>query len=109
MRLDIVYQKVLPHFYLRRDKRLIAHEASSPSIFPLMLQLPEKRDLVVFCPLAERQIRAYQALIDSEGQSNLAVISCSTGCLDVQHILERNQTCECGSGKTSVGHQPCFP
>ncbi|KAK8858783.1 hypothetical protein IAR55_003013 [Kwoniella newhampshirensis] len=72
MRLGIVNQRILPHFYLRRDKRLIAHE------------LPEKRDMVVFCPLARRQIAAYQALIDSE---------------DVQFLLRRNDSCSCGSGK----------
>lgn len=33
-------------------------------------KLPEKRDLVVFCPLAERQIVGYQNLIDSPGKSN---------------------------------------
>ncbi len=26
MRLGNMYEKILPHFYLRRDKRLIAHE-----------------------------------------------------------------------------------
>jgi hypothetical protein len=26
MRLGIMYEKILPHSYLRRDKRLIAHE-----------------------------------------------------------------------------------
>lgn len=56
MRLGQVYSKILPHFYIRRDKRLIAHE------------LPEKRDLIVFCPLAEKQIQAYQNLIDSDGR-----------------------------------------
>lgn len=55
MRLGVVHQKLLPNFYLRRDKRLIAHE------------LPEKKDLVVFCPLAEKQILAYQRLIQSDG------------------------------------------
>jgi SNF2 family DNA or RNA helicase len=63
MRLGQVYEKVLPHFYLRRDKRLIAHE------------LPEKKDLVVFCPLAKRQILAYQRLIQSDGKSGQALTS----------------------------------
>ncbi|WVF69031.1 hypothetical protein IAT40_003805 [Kwoniella sp. CBS 6097] len=71
MRLGIMTKIILPHFYLRRDKRLIAHE------------LPEKRDLVVFCPLAFKQISAYQALIDSE---------------DIQFVLTRNDPCDCGSG-----------
>ncbi|WVQ96545.1 hypothetical protein IAU59_003650 [Kwoniella sp. CBS 9459] len=75
MRLGIMTQRILPHFYLRRDKRLIAHE------------LPEKRDMVVFCPLAYKQIDAYQALIDSE---------------DVQFVLTRNDPCDCGSDKPRV-------
>ncbi|WVW84909.1 hypothetical protein I302_106945 [Kwoniella bestiolae CBS 10118] len=72
MRLGVMTQKILPHFYLRRDKRLIAHE------------LPEKRDMVVFCPLAEMQIFAYRNLIASE---------------DIQFLLKRNDPCECGSGE----------
>lgn len=75
MRLGLMNQKVLPNFYLRRDKRLIADE------------LPQKRDLVVFCPLGIRQISAYQALIDSE---------------DIQYILRRNEPCECGSDATRL-------
>ncbi|WRT67988.1 uncharacterized protein IL334_004963 [Kwoniella shivajii] len=77
MRLGIMTQKILPHFYLRRDKRLIAHE------------LPEKRDMVVFCPLASTQIMAYQNLIDSE---------------DIQFLLRRNDPCECGSGLNKCHH-----
>lgn len=55
MRLGQIHHTLLRHFYLRRDKRLIADE------------LPEKKDIVVFCPLAERQILAYQRLIQSDG------------------------------------------
>nr|XP_019012968.1 uncharacterized protein I206_02465 [Kwoniella pini CBS 10737]OCF51749.1 hypothetical protein I206_02465 [Kwoniella pini CBS 10737] len=72
MRLGVMTQKILPHFYLRRDKKLIAHE------------LPEKRDMVVFCPLAYMQIMAYQNLIASD---------------DIQFLLRRNDKCECGSGQ----------
>ncbi|WVR06532.1 hypothetical protein IAU60_003563 [Kwoniella sp. DSM 27419] len=75
MRLGIMTHKILPHFYLRRDKRLIAHE------------LPEKRDMVIFCPLAPRQIQAYRKLIGSD---------------DVQFILRRNDPCECGSGSRDL-------
>ncbi|EIW67723.1 hypothetical protein TREMEDRAFT_74496 [Tremella mesenterica DSM 1558] len=75
MRLGLVHEKILPHFYLRRDKRLIADE------------LPEKRDLVVFCPLGIAQISAYQALVDSEG---------------VQFILKRKEACDCGSGEARI-------
>ncbi|OCF57032.1 hypothetical protein L486_05889 [Kwoniella mangroviensis CBS 10435] len=80
MRLGVMTQKILPHFYLRRDKRLIAHE------------LPEKRDMVVFCPLAEMQIFAYRNLIASE---------------DIQFLLRRNDPCECGSGEKRIKcHHP---
>ncbi|WWC70970.1 uncharacterized protein I206_104923 [Kwoniella pini CBS 10737] len=75
MRLGVMTQKILPHFYLRRDKKLIAHE------------LPEKRDMVVFCPLAYMQIMAYQNLIASD---------------DIQFLLRRNDKCECGSGQIEV-------
>ncbi|WWC62806.1 uncharacterized protein I303_105404 [Kwoniella dejecticola CBS 10117] len=75
MRLGVMTQKILPHFYLRRDKRLIAHE------------LPEKRDMVVFCPLADMQIMAYQNLIASG---------------DIQFLLRRNDECDCGSGENEV-------
>ena len=71
MRLGLMNQRVLPNFYLRRDKRLIADEVRGFTIEPtssLTPQLPQKRDLVVFCPLGIRQVSAYQALIDSEGK-----------------------------------------
>ncbi|ORX37207.1 P-loop containing nucleoside triphosphate hydrolase protein [Kockovaella imperatae] len=69
-RLGIMVTKVLPRFYLRRDKRLIANE------------LPIKKDLVVFCPLGDNQVVAYKELIASD---------------DVQFILRRNDPCGCGS------------
>lgn len=75
MTIGVMTQRILPHFYLRRDKRLIAHE------------LPEKKDLVVFCPLASRQIVAYRALIESD---------------DVVNIQARNRPCPCGSGKRAI-------
>ncbi|KAE8542179.1 hypothetical protein D1P53_001664 [Cryptococcus gattii VGV] len=69
MTIGVMTQRILPHFYLRRDKKLIAHE------------LPEKKDLVVFCPLASRQIVAYRALIESDGE-----IKClMTRLLHLQH------------------------
>jgi hypothetical protein len=34
MRLGIMHQKILPHFQLRRDKRLIAHEVAEAA-YPL--------------------------------------------------------------------------
>ena len=51
----------------------------------LQYQLPIKRDLVVFCPLAARQIEAYQAFVASE---------------DVRFVVQRDDPCECGSGVT---------
>ncbi|WVQ85002.1 hypothetical protein IAT38_007166 [Cryptococcus sp. DSM 104549] len=75
--LGLVHHKIMPHFYLRRDKRLIAHE------------LPEKRDMIVFCPMARRQILAYKNLLDSE---------------DIQFILRRNEMrIECCHETTSEG------
>lgn len=70
MRLGIMYERILPHFYLRRDKRLIASEVSPQRPFGQSLktaQLPEKRDMIVFCPLGDRQVIAYQNLVNSEG------------------------------------------
>lgn len=48
-------KKVLPHFYLRRDKRLIAHE------------MPRKREFTYLCPLGSRQAAVYQRVVDSKG------------------------------------------
>ncbi|KAI2606416.1 P-loop containing nucleoside triphosphate hydrolase protein [Hypoxylon fragiforme] len=45
---------LLPRFFLRRMKSLIAH------------QLPKKSDKVVFCPLSDLQREAYENLLDSE-------------------------------------------
>lgn len=47
-------QNLLPQFFLRRMKSLIAH------------QLPKKSDKVVFCPLTELQRDAYERFLDSE-------------------------------------------
>ncbi|KAJ5041164.1 uncharacterized protein L3040_005715 [Drepanopeziza brunnea f. sp. 'multigermtubi'] len=45
---------LLPQFFLRRMKSLIAH------------QLPKKTDKVVFCPLTNLQKEAYERFLDSE-------------------------------------------
>lgn len=63
-----MHTRVLPYFYLRRDKRLIANEVSNVRLNDADRQLPEKRDLVVFCPLATRQVVAYRAFIASGGR-----------------------------------------
>ncbi|BEJ12218.1 hypothetical protein CspHIS471_0206780 [Cutaneotrichosporon sp. HIS471] len=67
--------KVLPHFYLRRDKGLIAHE------------LPRKLDKVVLCPLAKHQEGVYKRVVESE---------------DMAFILKAKDFCSCGSDKTRI-------
>ncbi|CAK9784569.1 unnamed protein product [Cutaneotrichosporon oleaginosum] len=64
--------KVLPHFYIRRDKGLIAHE------------LPKKHDKVVLCPLAKNQEAVYKRVVDSA---------------DMMFILGSKNPCDCGSGR----------
>ena len=63
---------LLPQFFLRRMKSLIAH------------QLPKKSDQVVFCPLTETQVQAYNNFCDSE---------------IVRTIHDATEPCRCGSGK----------
>ncbi|KAJ4396502.1 hypothetical protein N0V93_000721 [Gnomoniopsis smithogilvyi] len=62
---------LLPPFFLRRMKSLIAH------------QLPKKTDKVVFCPLTSVQKDAYKRLLEG---------------VEVQLILSSVQPCSCGSG-----------
>ncbi|KAK1835459.1 P-loop containing nucleoside triphosphate hydrolase protein [Podospora conica] len=62
---------LLPDFFLRRMKTLIAH------------QLPRKRDKVVFCPLTEIQNEAYRNFVDGE---------------TVTFIKNVYNECNCGSG-----------
>lgn len=63
--------KLLPLFFKRRTKALIAH------------QLPKKSDRVVFCPLTEIQSEAYNNFCDSEL---------------VHAIRDSALKCSCGSG-----------
>lgn len=65
-------KKLLPLFFLRRTKALIAH------------QLPKKSDRVVFCPLTEVQSEAYNNFCDSEL---------------VHTIRDSALPCSCGSGR----------
>lgn len=65
-------KNLLPRFFLRRMKSLIAHE------------LPKKTDKVVFCPLTETQRTAYEQFLDSE-------------IVDV--VKNSSAECECESGK----------
>lgn len=62
-------QNLLPRYFLRRMKTLIAD------------QLPKKTDRVVFCPLTDLQREAYQNFLDSAGLLLLRTISktCSHG------------------------------
>jgi DNA excision repair protein ERCC-6-like 2 len=62
---------LLPGFFLRRMKTLIAH------------QLPKKSDKVVFCPLSDIQREAYQNFINSDL---------------VQCLRDISEECECDSG-----------
>ncbi|KAJ5574273.1 DNA excision repair protein ERCC-6-like 2 [Penicillium hispanicum] len=65
-------ENLLPQFFLRRMKSLIAD------------QLPKKSDRVVFCPLTWTQAEAYENFLDSE---------------IVQYIKNSTDPCGCGSGK----------
>ncbi|GMK54007.1 hypothetical protein CspeluHIS016_0105930 [Cutaneotrichosporon spelunceum] len=67
--------KVLPHFYLRRDKGLIAHE------------LPRKQDKVVLCPLAKHQEGVYKRVVESE---------------DMAFVLKAKELCNCGSNRARI-------
>jgi SNF2 family DNA or RNA helicase len=65
-------ENLLPQFFLRRMKTLIAD------------QLPKKIDRVVFCPLTETQTEAYENFLDSD---------------IVDYIKNSTQLCDCRSGK----------
>ncbi|KAL1897381.1 hypothetical protein Sste5346_004117 [Sporothrix stenoceras] len=56
-------QNLLPEFFLRRMKSLIAQ------------QLPKKTDRVVFCPLTERQSEAYENFVKSKQVEHLRRVS----------------------------------
>ncbi|KAK4174928.1 putative DNA repair and recombination protein [Triangularia setosa] len=65
-------QNLLPEYFLRRMKTLIAH------------QLPKKTDKVVFCPLTDIQSEAYQNFIDGD---------------ETQSIKYASEPCPCASGR----------
>ncbi|KAJ7778517.1 P-loop containing nucleoside triphosphate hydrolase protein [Mycena metata] len=69
---NILHKDILPRFFLRRTKAIIAH------------QLPQKTDEVVFCPLTSPQIAAYKKILAME---------------EVQGVVNRNEPCACGSGE----------
>ncbi|KAL8942826.1 MAG: hypothetical protein Q9216_001441 [Gyalolechia sp. 2 TL-2023] len=67
-------ENLLPQFFLRRMKSIIAD------------QLPKKSDRVVFCPLTDTQSDAYENCLDS----------------DVMHYIKTSgDMCPCRSGKKS--------
>lgn len=63
---------LLPEFFLRRMKSLIAH------------QLPKKTDKVIFCPLTDIQKEAYELFLESD---------------IVEALKHSTAECECESGK----------
>ena len=65
-------ENLLPQFFLRRMKQLIAH------------QLPKKSDRVVFCPLTDLQQEAYGRFLDSD---------------IVEMVKLSGELCNCGSKK----------
>ena len=65
-------QNLLPDFFLRRMKTLIAH------------QLPKKSDKVVFCPLNDLQSEAYQNFLEGP---------------QVTFIISASELCDCDSGR----------
>lgn len=65
-------ENLLPPFFLRRMKSLIAH------------QLPKKSDKVVFCPLTDLQKEAYENFLEGDA---------------VEIILTAGEECVCGSGR----------
>ncbi|MCJ1403848.1 hypothetical protein MMC11_007071 [Xylographa trunciseda] len=67
-------ENLLPQFFLRRMKTLIAN------------QLPKKSDRVVFCPLTGTQADAYENLLEGDL---------------ISYIKTSSDDCACGSGKKS--------
>lgn len=65
-------ENLLPQFFLRRMKTLIAD------------QLPRKSDRVVFCPLTDTQADAYENLVGSD---------------IIEYIKNSTRPCACGAGK----------
>ena len=67
-------ENLLPQFFLRRMKTLIAH------------QLPKKSDRVIFCPLTDTQADAYENLLEGD---------------IIHYIKTSSDICLCGSKKKS--------
>ena len=74
-------KNLLPTFFLRRTKALIAH------------QLPKKSDRVVFCPLTETQGEAYNNFCDSEiVRTCFSVLTSAPVELSELRVLKRRYT-----------------
>lgn len=61
-------ENLLPQFFLRRTKDLIAD------------QLPKKRDQIVYCPMSAQQLVAYRNMLDSKACQD--IIQCVRCCSD---------------------------
>ncbi|KAJ6526575.1 RAD26-like SNF2 family DNA-dependent ATPase [Mycena vulgaris] len=77
---QILTGQLLPRYFLRRTKDIIAH------------QLPKKYDQVVFCPLTPIQIKVYKKILRMP---------------EVKYMLLRDEPCECESGE--IVKKCCHP
>ncbi|KAK0547791.1 hypothetical protein OC845_003930 [Tilletia horrida] len=68
IRREAFIRRLLPKFYLRRDKRIIAD------------QMPKKRNNLVFCPLTDEQVTVYRALLRFHNSGNFEVAQNPCGC-----------------------------
>ncbi|KAK1255302.1 hypothetical protein MKX08_009297 [Trichoderma sp. CBMAI-0020] len=71
-------QNLLPRYFLRRMKSLIAD------------QLPKKTDRVVFCPLTDLQLEAYENFLDS---AEVAIIRTASEDCDCEHRGKKGWCC----------------
>ncbi|TGO52240.1 hypothetical protein BCON_0145g00220 [Botryotinia convoluta] len=72
---------LMPHFFLRRMKTLIAH------------QLPRKTDRLLPCPLTDLQREAYKRFLESDV---------------VQFVRNHGEPCDCGNGKNLTRGGCCY-
>ncbi|KAL7416662.1 P-loop containing nucleoside triphosphate hydrolase protein [Mrakia frigida] len=71
--------KILPKFFIRRTKAIIAH------------QLPKKRDFVVSCVMTRKQIECFHRLRETE---------------DVQLMIRKDEPCDCLKFKENGEKKP---
>ena len=57
----------------------------------MVLQMPQKRDQVVFCPLGPKQTTAYKQILATS---------------EVQNMIYRDDPCVCGSRRKCVSSFP---